>query len=91
MIAVIAAMMAAMTGKPAEAERWAAIAERGAAAVSMPDGSLSTEPWLALTRALLCRDGVEQMRADAERAAGTMAARADFGGPRRPCTRGWRT
>ncbi len=73
-IAVIAAMIAAMTGKPAEAERWAAIAERGAAAVSMPDGSLSIEPWLALTRALVCRDGAEQMRADAERAARTMAA-----------------
>ena len=31
------------------------------------------EPWLALIRALLCRDGVEQMRADAELAANTMA------------------
>ena len=73
-IDVMAAMMSAVIGKPAEAERWAAAAERGAAGVSMPDGSLSIEPWLALTRALLCRDGVESMRADAERAARTMAA-----------------
>ena len=73
-IDIMAAMMSAVIGKPAEAERWAAIAEQGAAGVSMPDGSLSIEPWLALTRALLCRDGMEQMRADAEQAARTMAA-----------------
>jgi tetratricopeptide (TPR) repeat protein len=40
----------------------------------LPDGSSSIEPWLALLRALLCRDGVDQMRADAELAAGTIAA-----------------
>jgi LuxR family transcriptional regulator, maltose regulon positive regulatory protein len=69
-----------MTGKPADAERRAGIAERGAgaaergaAAASLPDGSLTIEPWLALLRALLCRDGVDQMRADAELAAKSMA------------------
>ena len=67
-------MVAALTGKPGEAERWAEAAERGAAVASLPDGSLSIEPWLALLRALLCRDGAEQMRADAELAAKTMAA-----------------
>ena len=41
---------------------------------SLPDGSLSIEPWLALLRALLCRDGVDQMLADAQFAAETMAA-----------------
>jgi LuxR family transcriptional regulator, maltose regulon positive regulatory protein len=73
-VAVLAAMVAALTGKPGEAERWAEAAERGAAVASLPDGSLSIEPWLALLRALLCRDGAEQMRADAELAAKTMAA-----------------
>ncbi|MGA8467070.1 MAG: LuxR C-terminal-related transcriptional regulator, partial [Trebonia sp.] len=72
-IAVLAAMFCALTGKPAQAERWADVAERAAAATSLPDGSPSIEPWLALIRALLCRDGVEQMRADAELAARTMA------------------
>ncbi|MFZ2047408.1 MAG: LuxR C-terminal-related transcriptional regulator, partial [Trebonia sp.] len=72
-IAVLAAMFCALTGKPAQAERWADVAERVAAATSLPDGSPSIEPWLALIRALLCRDGVEQMRADAELAARTMA------------------
>jgi LuxR family maltose regulon positive regulatory protein len=72
-IAVLAAVFCALTGKPAQAERWADVAGRAAAATSLPDGSPSIEPWLALIRALLCRDGVEQMRADAELAARTMA------------------
>jgi LuxR family transcriptional regulator, maltose regulon positive regulatory protein len=75
-IAVLAAMFYALTGKPADAERWADVAERGAAATNLPDGSLLIGPWLALIRALLCRDGVEQMRADAELAATTLAPRS---------------
>jgi LuxR family transcriptional regulator, maltose regulon positive regulatory protein len=71
---VMAAMLHAMTGKAAEAERWAERAERAAAVASLPDGSPTIEPWLALLRALLCRDGAEQMRADAEIAARSMAA-----------------
>jgi LuxR family transcriptional regulator, maltose regulon positive regulatory protein len=71
--AVLAAMISALTGKPGEAEHWAKAAEQAAAVPSLPDGSDSIEPWLALMRALLCRDGIEQMRADAELAAGTMA------------------
>ena len=73
-VAVFAAMMSALAGKPGEAERWAGVAEQGAAVASMPDGSPSIEPWLALLRALLCRGGMEQMRADAELAAKTLAA-----------------
>jgi len=73
-VAVLAAHISAVAGKPGEAERWAEIAERSVAVASLPDGSPSIEPWLALLRALLCRDGVEQMRADAELAAKTMAA-----------------
>ena len=72
--AVLAAMISALTGKPGEAESWAEAAERAAAVASLPDGSASIQPWLALMRALMCRDGAEQMRADAELAAGTMAA-----------------
>ena len=72
--AVLAAMISALTGKPGEAERWAEAAGRAAAVASLPDGSASIEPWLALMRALMCRDGAEQMRADAELATGTLAA-----------------
>ena len=71
--AMLAALLAALTGKPDDAERWARAAERGAAVTSLPDGSPSIQPWLALLRALLCRDGAAQMRADAELAAATMA------------------
>jgi LuxR family transcriptional regulator, maltose regulon positive regulatory protein len=73
-VAVLAALVSALTGKPAAAERWAAIAERGAAAAGGLDGSPSVEPWLALLRALLCRDGVDRMQADAELAATTLPA-----------------
>jgi LuxR family transcriptional regulator, maltose regulon positive regulatory protein len=73
-VAVLAAMVPAMTGNPADAERRAGIAERGNTAAARPDGSSAAEPRLALLRALLCRDGVDQMRADAELAAKTMAA-----------------
>jgi LuxR family maltose regulon positive regulatory protein len=72
-VAVLAAMIFALTGKPDQAERWAEVAERGTAAARMPDGSASIEPWLALLRAFLCRDGVDQMQADAALAAKTMA------------------
>jgi len=73
-VAVLAAVLAAVTGKPAEAERRAQTAEQAAVTASLPDGSSSIEPWLALLRALLCRHGVARMRADAELAAGTIAA-----------------
>ena len=74
-VAVMAARLAALTGKPAEAERRAELAERGAAvAASLPDGSATIEPWLAGLRAMLCRDGVDRMRADAEIALTTLAA-----------------
>jgi LuxR family maltose regulon positive regulatory protein len=77
-VAVLAAMLAAMTGKPAEAERWATITERGATDESPPDGSPTIEPWLRLLRALLCRSGPHQMQADAELAAKTMPAGSFF-------------
>src|SRR5499427_5833839 len=73
-VAVLAAAISAVTGKAVDADRWAKTAERGAAVTRLPDGSSSIEPWLALIRALICHDGPEQMRADAELAASTIAA-----------------
>jgi len=71
-VAALTAMIPAMIGKPADAERRAGLAERGAVAGSLPEGSPSAEPWLALMRAVLCRHGPDQMLADAELAAMTM-------------------
>jgi LuxR family maltose regulon positive regulatory protein len=73
-VAVLAAAVSAVTGKAVDADRWAKIAERATVVARLPDGSPSIEPWLALIRALLCRDGAEQMRADAEFATTAMAA-----------------
>jgi LuxR family transcriptional regulator, maltose regulon positive regulatory protein len=89
-VAVLAAAFSAVTGKPAEADRWAKVAERGAVAARWPDGSASIEPWLALLRALLCRDGFDQMRADAELARRTIAA-GGFWRSTPAALLGWRT
>jgi LuxR family transcriptional regulator, maltose regulon positive regulatory protein len=72
-VAALAAIIPAMTGRQADAERRAGVTERAAVA-SRPDGSSPVEPWLVVLRALLCRDGVDQMRADAELAVKIMPA-----------------
>src|SRR6266536_27112 len=74
MLAVSASMLAAFTGRPAEAERWADVVDRW----RRGDGTWPAEPvvlaWAAVLRAMLCRHGVRQMRADAEQAARAFAA-----------------
>ena len=72
--AMWASILAALTGRPADAERWADAVDRWQRA--HPAGS--ADPYLeanaALLRALLCRHGVEQMRADADAAVQGFAA-----------------
>jgi LuxR family maltose regulon positive regulatory protein len=74
MLAMSASMLAAFTGRPAEAERWADVVDRWRPG----DGTGSAGPvalaWAAVLRAMLCRHGVRQMRADAEQAARAFAA-----------------
>jgi len=65
-VAVLGAWMHMLGGRPAAAERWADAAERRSYQGAMPDGTTSIDGWLAMLRAMLCRDGVAQMRADAE-------------------------
>jgi len=66
--AALAAFIYALLGRPVEALRWAEAVDRwqygGAARPEDP----AAEAWAAYVRALLCRDGVEQMRADADEA-----------------------
>ena len=67
-LAALAGVVSALAGRAAEAERWADAADRrqhGDAA--RPDDAFA-EVWAAVLRALLCRRGVEQMRADADEA-----------------------
>jgi LuxR family maltose regulon positive regulatory protein len=75
MVAVVAAIMSAITGRPADAERWAGAVDRWQQQedAARPDDP-AAEAWAALMRAALCRDGAGQMRADADAAAARFAA-----------------
>jgi len=74
MTAVLASVVSAVTGRPTEAERWADIVDRW----QFGDGARPDDPpaeaWAALVRAVLCRGGVMQMRADADEAVLRFAA-----------------
>ena len=64
-IAVHGSLIFALLGQPGEAERWAAAAERASPTGILPDGS-TMEGTLAYLRANLCRDGVGEMRRNAQ-------------------------
>jgi LuxR family maltose regulon positive regulatory protein len=66
-VAVLGAWLQALVGQPAAAERWADAAEQGPVAGPLPDGSTG-QSYRALLRALLCRNGVDRMRADTQAA-----------------------
>ena len=67
-VAVIGCWIHALRGRPAAAERWLAAAERGTLVESTVDGEASAGASIALLQAALCRDGVERMYSDIERA-----------------------
>jgi LuxR family maltose regulon positive regulatory protein len=64
-IAVHGALMYALMGRPGETERWALAAERTASTGTLADGN-TIEASIAYLKALLCRDGIERMRLDAQ-------------------------
>ena len=68
MLAVQAASVSLMTGRPAEAEHWADVVDRWQFGDGIRPDDPAAEAWAALLRASLCRRGVEQMRADADEA-----------------------
>jgi LuxR family maltose regulon positive regulatory protein len=63
-IAVMGAWLHLLSGRAADAERWAVLAERGLHDEVLPDGS-RLDGWLMTLRAVMSTD-VEQMRADAD-------------------------
>jgi LuxR family maltose regulon positive regulatory protein len=67
-LAVLGSWYHLMVGHLAASERWADAAHHRSFEGTLPDGSTSIEGWLALRRALLCPDGIEQTRRDAEMA-----------------------
>ena len=74
MTAVLAALFSAPMGRPVETERWADAVDRWQYGDPARPDDPSVEAWAALMRALLCRHGVEQMRADADEAVRRFAA-----------------
>jgi LuxR family maltose regulon positive regulatory protein len=76
-IAVMAAMIEALQGRPATAEQWMDAAEGGSTDSTLPDGG-TVESWITALRVLLCRDGLKRMRADAQLAQQQLAPRSPF-------------
>ncbi len=68
MAAVLAALFSAMTGRPVEAERWADAVDRWQYGNATPPDTPYAEAYAAILRALMCRHGIEQARADADEA-----------------------
>ena len=74
MAAVLASLFAALTGRPVDAERWADAVDRWQYGDPAGPDDPSAEAWAALLRAILCRRGTDQMRADADEAVRGFAA-----------------
>jgi LuxR family maltose regulon positive regulatory protein len=74
MLAVWASFLAGDTGGPAEADRWADVVFRWQCQNPARTADPYTEGWTAILRAVMCRRGVEQMRADADEAVRLFAA-----------------
>ena len=76
MVAVLAALFCALTGRPVEAVRWADAVDRWQYGDPARPGDPAAEAWAAVMRTFLCRRGVEQMRADADEAVRRFAAQS---------------
>jgi LuxR family maltose regulon positive regulatory protein len=74
MAAVGAACIFTVMGRPVEAERWADAVDRWQYENNARPADPVAEAWAAVLRALLCRNGIEQMRADADEAVRQFAA-----------------
>ena len=64
-LAVYGAWFRALTGRPAEAERWLSLADGATSTIPLSDGSATIAPWVANLRAYMMPDGVERALADA--------------------------
>jgi LuxR family transcriptional regulator, maltose regulon positive regulatory protein len=69
-----ASFLSAVTGRPVDAERCADAVDRWQHERAEGDEDLPAEAWAALLRAVLCRHGVQRMRADADEAGRRCAA-----------------
>ena len=74
MAAVLASFFSALMGRPADAERWADAVDRWQYGDPAWPEDPTAEAWAIMVRAVLCRRGVERMRADADEAVRRFAA-----------------
>ncbi|MEU7905659.1 AAA family ATPase [Actinoplanes sp. NPDC049118] len=65
-LAVFGAWFRVLTGRPAEAQQWLAIADGATTAIPLFDGSPTIKPWVANLRAFMMPHGVRQALADAD-------------------------
>jgi LuxR family transcriptional regulator, maltose regulon positive regulatory protein len=72
--AVWASVVAALSGRPAEAERLADVVDRWLDRDTSRPADPAAEAWATMLRYTLCRHGIEQMRADADEAPRRFAA-----------------
>jgi len=69
-VAVEGSRVHALRGRPDEAERWLAAAERG---VGQDEDNRSTRACISVLRAIMCADGPKRMLSDAQSALGDLA------------------
>ena len=74
MAAVLASFFSALMGRPVDAERWADAVDRWQYGDPARPDDPTAEAWAIMVRAVLCRRGVERMRADADEAVRRFAA-----------------
>ncbi len=77
-VAILGAWMHVVRGRAADAECWLEAARKGPSRVSLPDGTASTRPWIALLDAAMCPAGLAQMSRDAAVAARGVAPGSPF-------------
>ena len=70
-LAVQGAVISALRGRPADAERWATAASRGSHEGALSDGT-PIRAWVDMMHATMCSDGPEQMLLDASRSLGSL-------------------
>ena len=76
-IAVHGALMFALAGRPGDTERWVVAAEAAPDTGTLPDGN-TAEATLAYLRVLLCRNGLAEMRRDAQIAWNGLSATSPY-------------
>jgi LuxR family maltose regulon positive regulatory protein len=82
MVMVLAALIYAWLGRPAEAERWIDAVDRWQDGNTFQPGDTAVSAWAALDQAFMCRWGIAQMLADADQASrGFTAAGIATGAP----------